>query len=83
MSTDDDKYNETEKSISKQRDHERKSHRLQTARYTILVGMFGIVVFVFLGFMCSGEVEIIDNAISVFAAIVTLSLGFIAGSTIE
>ena len=83
MSDDDNKFQETEQSISKQRDHERKSHRLQTARYTILVGMLGIVVFVFLGFLHSGEVEIIDNAIAVFASIVTLSLGFIAGSTIE
>ena len=77
-----------------QRSHERKFFRLRTANLTIVISIVGIVFLAFasaiFGFYStySGCESLVDgentrSAIFALSSIVTLALGFIAGSNIE
>ncbi|MGI9255950.1 MAG: hypothetical protein ACR2PY_03345 [Salinispira sp.] len=69
--------------------HSRRLHRLATARWTIWGGMVVLAVLIIFHTIILVNnpnnviQEVIRDGISVFATIVTLALGFIAGSNIE
>lgn len=81
------KTDTTKKMEEKNPDHTRRVHRLQTARVTIWGG--GVIIFILIIFQILVPVkaelskEVIRDGIVAISTIVTLALGFIAGSNIE
>lgn len=69
--------------------HERLLHRLCTARMAVWGGMLGIIILTLAGIFIhaktpgSPSLELLRFALSTLATIVTLALGYIAGSNIE
>lgn len=85
---------ETVKMVGEQRSHERKFFRLKTASWAIKYSIIAIVFLAFIsaassfystyaGCECLVDGENIRSAIFSLSSIVTLALGFIAGSNIE
>ena len=92
MSDDDDNgrleltQNKDVETPAEKKAHERRIHRLSTARWVIWGGMIAVVVlviFAFYGGEKNGDAEVLRDAINTLATIITLALGFIAGSNIE
>lgn len=67
--------------------HRRLLHRLYTARVVVWGGMGGIISLTLIGVWAempsAAALELLRLAISTLATIVTLALGYIAGSNIE